>query len=121
VLQLVSTSDQIYLVTRGTAALAIHAAWMDSRSAVVTPGRDNDVVSTATETTVVDNPPAGTARDVKTLSIANTSTFGENIQVVHTDGVTPVTLLSMFLAAGETAVWSQEGGWRVILSTGAAA
>lgn len=108
---LTSTSDFIGLITGGNATVTAHASWMDSSSTTVTPGRQDTTISTSTTTVVVSSPDTNTQRDVKTLVISNTGTFGEDIEVIHTDGMNQVVLFSAPLAAGQTLMWLPRTGW----------
>ena len=108
---LTSTSDFILLTTSGSASLVVHAAWMDSSSLSVLPGRQDTTILTPTTTYVVSSPSANTQRDMKTLVISNTSTFGEQITVTHTDSVSPVILVAAWLDGGSTLMWLLKTGW----------
>ena len=115
---LTSTSDFIGLITGGNATVTAHASWMDSSSTTVTPGREDTTVSTPTTTVLVPPPGANTQRDVKNLVITNTSSFGEQIEVGHTDGVHALSLVSLFLAAGAALMWLPRTGWSQVGGNG---
>lgn len=104
-LLLASTSDLLRVVTTQAVAVDVHASWADMAgtgpSAVVTPGRTNTAITSATTTTVVGSPGASTYRTVKTLAIRNKhASAAQEVTVVHTDGTTAVELIRCALAAG---------------------
>lgn len=89
-LLLTSTSNVIQLVTLSAAnPIDVHASYVDLNGDVVTPLRTNTKITTATTTTIVGSPAAGTQRNVKGLYITNGST-GTNCDLVvyHFDGTT---------------------------------
>jgi hypothetical protein len=92
VLLLTSTSDLLQVVTSAAVTVDVHASWMDYNGTVVTPGRTNCAISTATTTTVVASPAASVQRNVKTLTIRNRSGSAVDVTVRHTDGTTVAEL-----------------------------
>lgn len=111
---LTSITDLIQIVTGGTQIIDVHASWVDlnSSSAVVTPGRQNTIISTAATTTVVPVPAATVFRNLKTLIIENTdAAVADTVTVKHTDGTNVVTLISLSLLPGYVLTWTEEVGW----------
>lgn len=113
-LLLTSTSDVIRLVTLSAAnSIDVHASYVDLNGDVVTPLRTNTKITTATTTTIVGSPAAGTQRNVKGLYITNGST-GTNcdLAVYHFDGVNSVELMQFILLPGENMTFNADGTWR---------
>jgi hypothetical protein len=119
-LLLTSTTSILQVTTSAAGAVAVQASWVDASGTTVTPGQTNTVnITTAATTTVVAAPAASTQRNVKDLSIRNTSaTVAQIITVIHTDGTTPEQKYQCALAVGETAVFDQTGSWSVYDATG---
>jgi hypothetical protein len=113
-LLLTSTSDLVRLVTGSAAStIEVHASYVDVSGTTITPGRTNTRITTATTTSIVGSPGAGTQRNVKGLYITNNST-GTNcdVAVQHTDGTNSVELMQFVLLPGENMTFNEEGGWR---------
>src|SRR5215475_7273065 len=88
-LLLTSPNDQLQIVTSAAATIAVHASWVDTNTStgVITPGRNNTAISTATTTSVSGSPAAGVQRNVKTLHLRNNhATLPCDVTVQHTDG-----------------------------------
>lgn len=108
-----STSDVIRIVTSSSAnSIDCHASWVDLNGTTVTPGRQNTIITTATTTTVVPSPGAGTTRNVKGMYVTNDST-GTNctVSVDHFDGTNQVELISFILLPGENLGYREDGSW----------
>lgn len=108
-----STSDVIRIVTSVAAnSIDCHASWVDLNGTTVTPGRQNTIITTATTTTVVPSPGAGTTRNVKGMYVTNDST-GTNctVSVDHFDGTNQVELISFTLLPGENLGYREDGSW----------
>src|SRR3990167_6601642 len=119
-LLLTGTSDLIQVVTGQAVTTDVHASWVDNASGTITPGRTNTAISGATTTTVVGSPGASTQRNVQTLVVRNKhASSSVTITVQHTDGVTPVELVKLTLAAGEELQYIDGSGWAVLDTNGA--
>lgn len=118
-LLLTSTTDLISAVTSSTAALDVHASYVDISGTTVTPDRKNTAISTATTTNIVLAPAGSTQRNVKYVSIRNKDASASNtVTVTHTAaGGTPVELVKVLLLAGYTLTY--DAGWFVTDSNGA--
>lgn len=98
---LTSNSDKMRVVTTSAANIDVHASYMDYGSSVVTPGRKNTAISSATTTDVVESPAASTNRNVKSINIRNRHASTPcTVTVVHTDGATAVELYKAALGPG---------------------
>src|SRR5215207_5806762 len=117
---LASTTDKIQVIT-GTAitAVVVHASYIDNASGTITPGRENNSITTAATTDVVDPPAAATYRNVKTINIRNTSASSSSLVTVrHTDGTTAVDLYQTTLGPAETLTYVEGMGWDVFAADG---
>jgi hypothetical protein len=71
------------------------------------------VITTATTTTIVPSPGAGTARNLKALYVTNDSVGTSCIVAVEIfDGINQVELMQFVLLPGENMTFNEEGGWR---------
>lgn len=113
-LLLTSTSDILRIVTgTATSNIEVHASYVDNAAGVITPGRTNTIITTATTTTVVGSPAASTQRNVKGLYITNDSAGTTcNVAVEHYDGTNAVELMQFNLLPGENMTFNEDGGWR---------
>ena len=112
-LLLTSTSDIIRVVTGSAADVEVHASYVDNLSGTITPGRTNTpAILTATTTTIVAAPAASTQRNVKAISIHNTSpTVTTTVLVQHFDGTTSVDLVNCALLPDEHLNFNENGVW----------
>lgn len=118
-LLLTSINDKLRLTSSGAANLDVHASWMDYASGVVTPGRTNTPISSATTTDVVAPPAASTIRNVKQLSVRNSHASTSNgVTIIHTDGTNPISLWSGTLLAGESINFNEGAGWQYLDANG---
>ncbi len=117
---LTSTSDVIKVVTATAVTIDVHASYMDySSSAVVTAGRLNSAITTATTSTVVTAPASSTTRNVKTLNIKNIHASSScTITLQHFDGTTTIELRKVTLLAGETLSYVEGEGFAVFDTSG---
>lgn len=117
-LNLVSTSDIIRIATGSAANIDVHASWVDYLNGVATPGRTNTEIPTATTTSVVGSPAASTFRNVKFLSVHNTSASPNNVWIAHYDGTTEILLWDGTLGPGEMVVFNEMLGWQLFDTNG---
>ena len=111
-LNLTSTSDLISVVTSVATNVMVHASYVDLNNGAVTPGRTNTAaITTAATTTVVASPAASTVRNIKYLSVANTSGAANTVTVRHTDGTNLVRIAQCILYAGDSLQYSDLNGW----------
>lgn len=118
-LLLTSTSDKVQIITTTTANVDVHASFIDLAAGVVTAGRLNTKITTATTTDVVASPAASTTRNVKTLTVANVHASASNqVTIQHTDGANVVQMEQVTLLAGERIAYREGIGMRVIDAAG---
>ena len=112
-LLLTTTSDAVRIVTSAAAnSIDVHASWMDTNGTVVTPGRQNTVITTAATTIVVPAPGSGVTRNLKGLYVTNDSAGTScNVAVEHTDGTSVVELIQFILLPGENLGYREDGSW----------
>lgn len=111
-LLLTSTSDSVRVVTgAAVTSLTVHVSWVDNASGVITPGRANYSISTATTTTIVPSPGSGVQRNVKTVQITNNSASTVFVEVQHTDGTTVAELMGVTMKGGENLILDDMGVW----------
>jgi hypothetical protein len=119
VILLVSTTDKLQVVTTTTANIDVHASFTDYNGSVVTPGRTNSNISTATTTDVVASPGASVQRNVKSLVVKNThATASNTVTVRHTDGTIVVQLIRYTLLAAEQLLYFDKDGFVIIDAAG---
>jgi hypothetical protein len=119
VLLLASTSDKLQVITGSAVNVDVHASWIDLAAGVVTAGRTNSKITTATTTDVVAPPAASTTRNVKTLHIGNVhASSSVLVTIQHTDGTNVIVLETVTLLAGERIAYVEGQGFEYIDATG---
>lgn len=116
-LNLPTTTSKI-LVGTGSAvsSIAVHASFDDLGivSRTVNPGAKNTLITLMATTVVVPPPPPTFDRNVKFLSIQNTSAVPCAIIVQQTDGTNFITIFSILLQSGYTIQYDTDAdGFRV--------
>jgi hypothetical protein len=123
VLNLSNTSSLLQIATgSAVASIAVHATWVDLglASTTVGPGGQNSIIDAVGVTTVVPPPAAGVVRNVKFLSVQNTSGVACDLAIRHSDGTTEVDLFEVNLKPGFTIQYNTDGiGFVVYDTTGA--
>lgn len=119
-LLLTTTSDKLQVVTDASAAVKVHASWIDNASGVISAGRTNTAsIASATTTDVVAAPAASTVRNVKFLSARNDhASTSVTVTIQHTDGANAEPVWKGALAAGESVNFNEGQGWQVLDSAG---
>ena len=112
---LTSSSDLLEVVTGASVSdIYVQASFVDLSSVnVLTPGRQNTIITTATTTTVVPSPAAGTNRALKNLCIFNSSASPCQVSILHTDGTNSVEIFNYTTQTGESIYWSEGRGFYV--------
>jgi len=120
-LLLTSISDVIRLTTgSATSTIECHASYVDNTLGVITPGRTNTRITTATTTTIVPSPSVSTQRNVKGLYVTNNSSGTTClVGIEHFDGTNSVELMQFNLLPGENMTFNEDGEWRHRDSNGA--
>lgn len=110
---LLASTDVMRVVTSAAAQIESHASWVDINGTIVAPGRQNTPhITTATTTTIVPSPGAGTMRNVKHLNITNDHASQScTVAVEHFDGTTVIELIAFILLPGENMILNEEGRW----------
>lgn len=123
-LLLTATTDKLQLTTSSTAAVDVHASFMDATQAnppVVqgdTSGRQNTAITTATTTDICAGPAASETRNVKTITARNKSTTATNdVTFIFDQNGTDFELFKATLQPGDTAEFIEGIGWFVVQST----
>lgn len=112
-LLLTSTSDIVRVVTgSAVSSITVHAPYVDNASGVITPGRTDTVITSATTTTIVGSPGSSTQRNVRGIFITNNSAASSQVTVQHFDGTNSVDLMGVTLLAGENLIMLENGDWQ---------
>jgi hypothetical protein len=115
---ILSTSSQtLNLTTSSTSEIDVTVSYLDITSTTLTPASQDSQIVTATSTQICDAPSTSTQRQIKTITLLNVGTASNSITIVKTTGVV-LTLYKTALQAGQSAVYSIDGGWQRFDSNG---
>jgi hypothetical protein len=117
-LLLATTNAYIEVVTSAAQALHTHADIINSSSSGQTVATQNEIISTATTTTIVSSPSSGNVSNIKQLSLYNAGSGNNTVTVEHYDGITTVTLRSLVLLPGYSLTYEEGQGWYVETASG---
>lgn len=113
------TADLLSLISSSTAALDVHASYIDASTVSPPvpdpPSRTNTAITTAATTTIVAGPASGKIRNVKTLHIRNKSTTANNdVTINHNINATLYELIKVTLRPGDSLEYVEGVGWFTI-------
>jgi hypothetical protein len=113
VILLASTSDLLRLTTNVAATIDVATSWRDLDTGVVSRGRLNTEITTATTTTIVGSPGSGAFRSVALVFIRNVhATLPCTVTVIHRATATDAELIEVRLNPGDTLAWNEHDAWR---------
>lgn len=102
-----------------TTELPLLASWVDVTTTTYVPGSNNDITTGATAVDLVAAPSASTYRQVKLLTVFNADTVSAVVTLRYNDNGTTRILVKTTLAVGDTLVYTDGEGFRVITLNGA--
>lgn len=113
---LLSSTSSIRVITASAAMIEVHASAIDVVDSTGAPSLaapiNTPYITTATTTTVVPSPAAGSKRNVKHLNITNAHASQScRVVVDHFDGTTAIELMGFTLLPGENMIFNEEGRW----------
>ena len=110
---LTSIGDLVELTCGASvASIDIHCSYVDINGSTITPGRTNTIITSSTAlTTIVGSPASSTQRNVKFISVNNTSATSCQVKVQHTDGSNVITLCNPILQPSYTLFYNDLAGW----------
>lgn len=118
---LTATTHKITLTCDSAGQVDFHASYNDSTTTPsLAPGSNHGQITTTTETDVVAVPGASTIRNVKQISIVNSSTMvASTIRLrFDTSGTKRYLFPAVTLGIGEALVYDEGVGFRMLDSTG---
>lgn len=115
----IGTTDKIQVITSAAGKIDTHASYADYNGTAVSLGRENNSITTAATTDVVDAPGSGVTRNVKTLNVSNAHASVTNtVTIQHTDGTTVAEIEKVTLLPGERIAIREGVPTRVIDANG---
>lgn len=108
------TTDSLEIVTSTAVSISYHISYADHTSTGVTAAEVGGTISSATTTTVLSAPAAGTTRQIRGINILNegNSTSGANEMLVQIDvSGTNTVIYKCLLFGEETAGFTDARGW----------
>lgn len=114
-----ASNDSLEIVTSAAGKIEYVIAYADHTSSGVSISNALGTITTATTTTVVSAPAAGTTRQIRGIMIANTSASTNNTLTVQIDtSGTNKKVMSFLLEYGENAQYTDGAGWKTISRLG---
>ncbi len=116
-----TNTDQTLLIQTGSAtAVDVFISYADHTTAGAVLGDQQTLITTATTTTVLDDPAIDTQRQVKLVSINNTDSTPNNVIVKKDVATTEYDLFFTTLQAHENLTYVDGKGWTQYTATGQA-
>jgi hypothetical protein len=101
-----------------TNQLPVVASFVDVTTTTYTPGSSNTATNNTTAVTAVAAPASSTERQVKLMTIYNADTASATVTVRYNDNGTTRTLIQPTLSVGDTLLYTDGEGFRVIDANG---
>jgi hypothetical protein len=118
-LLLTNTTHILQLVTSSSSSLDWTVSYVDITATTFTPGSDQGNIAAATTTTITSAPAASTQRQIKQITLHNAGGSANTVTVVKDISGTEYKVFpATTLAAGESLVYQDGGGWTYFDSTG---
>ena len=106
------TTDSFELVTENTTTIDYNVAWVDHTAAGISPSRSVGTISSITTSSLVSAPSAGVTRQIRGVSLVNTSSGSASTVKVQVDSSTVETVIAKVnLHPGDTLYYSDGAGW----------
>jgi len=118
---ILSTTDKIQVVLAGnvtTNQLKCYAAYNDTTTTSIIPGRNVTLTNNTTAVDLVLSPPGSTQRLVSYLSVYNSDTANATVTVNVVSSSTNYAVFVTTLAVGEKIEYQQGEGFRVLATDG---
>lgn len=116
-----TTTDKIQVVLSGNVAttqLKCYAAYNDTTTTSITPGRNATLTNNTTAVDLVSSPPGSTQRLVSYLSVYNSDTANATVTVNVVSTSTSYPVFSSTLMSGDKLEYQQGDGFKIIGSGG---
>lgn len=114
---LASSSQTLNMTTSSASEIDVTVSYVDITSTTLTPGTQESQITSITNTQILDAPGASTQRQIKCITIANIGSSA-NALVVNKTVSSTFTIYKTTLQAGQSAVYSIDGGWQRFDSNG---
>jgi len=104
-------SQTINMSTSSTSEIDVTVSFLDLSATTLTPGTQDSQITSITSTQICDAPTTGNQRQIKCITILNKGSSANSIVVDKTVSGT-FTIYKTTLQAGQSAVYSIDGGWQ---------
>lgn len=106
------TTDSLELVTENTTTIDYNVSWVDHTTSGATPSRSLGTIASITTSSLVSAPSAGVTRQIRGVSILNTSSGSASTVKVQVDSSTVETVIAKInLQPGDSLRYSDGTGW----------
>lgn len=113
------TTDSLELVTENASSIDYNISWVDHTSTGVTPGRSAGKVSSVTTSSLVAAPGSGVTRQIRGVSLLNTTSGSASTIKVQVDNSSTETVMTRVnLQPGDSLNYSDGPGWYTTDATG---
>src|SRR5260370_12291503 len=116
-----ATTRSVEVLLGGTITtnqLPVVASYVDVTTTTYTPGSSNTATNNTTAVTAVASPAASTERQVKLMTVYNADTASATLTVRYNDNATTRILVKTTLSVGDSLVYTDGEGFRVIDTNG---
>ncbi len=118
-LLLTTTNDILQVTTSSSQSLDYTVSYVDITTTTFTPGSGQGNIASATTTTILAAPGASTQRQVKQITLTNAGASANAVTVVKDISATEYKVFpTVTLAAGESLVYQDGGGWTYFAADG---
>lgn len=115
---LTATTHALELQTSSSASTDWTCSYIDMDASATTPGSAQGNVSSATTTTIAAAPAASTQRQIKHISVVNTSATSQTVTIKKDVSATEYVVFRAVIAQNETVEYTDGKGWGIFNATG---
>jgi hypothetical protein len=115
---LIATNQTLELNTSATSNIDVSISYVDHTTTGGTLGTQDTLITSATDTTILSAPASSTQRQVKMISINNTSTTINAVTIKKDVGGTEYDIIRVQLSQFERLEYTDMLGWEVYSSSG---
>jgi hypothetical protein len=113
-----TTTQTLSVTTTTTSEIDISVSFLTLTATDLTPSSQESQITSATSTTICSAPAASSQKQIKCITLLNAGSTSNRVTVDKIDGGVTTTVYRTTLQAGQSAVYSIDGGWQRFDSNG---
>ena len=113
-----ATTQSLSLTTSSSSEIDVSVSFVTLTDTDITPNSQESQITSATSTTICSAPGSSSQRQIKCITVLNAGAASNALSIHKLDGAATTTIYRTTLQAGQSAVYSIDGGWQRFDSNG---